>query len=244
MLDEIVEKQSIKIKAVVGIYPANSIIDDIVIYEDETRSKEKTKIYNLRQQIKKASGKASLCLSDFICPKDSGKGDYIGAFAVNAGIGVDALSAEFQAQQDDYKDIMVKAIADRLAEATTEYMHELMRKELWCYASDEQLDNDALIKEEYKGIRPAPGYPACPDHTQKDVLWNDLLMPSQTIGLNMTESYAMYPASAVCGFYYSHPSSKYFGIGKINKDQVEDLAKRKGVAVSQVEKWLNPNLNY
>jgi 5-methyltetrahydrofolate--homocysteine methyltransferase len=244
LLNEIVSNKSIQINAIVGLFPANAVGDDIEIYTDETRETKRTTIFNIRQQIRKASKKASLCLSDFVCPKDMGKVDYIGSFAVNAGIGVNTLCKQYQADDDDYKDIMVKAIADRFAEATTELMHEKIRTELWCYASEESFSNDELIKEKYTGIRPAPGYPACPDHTQKEVIWKELLNPTETIGLNITESYAMYPTAAVSGFYYSHPASKYFGIGKIEKDQVEQLAERKGVEVREIEKWLSPNLNY
>lgn len=191
----------------------------------------------------KGKGIPNLALSDYIAPKDSGVNDYIGGFAVTAGIGIEALLEKYEKDHDDYNSILIKAIADRLAEAFAECMHEKVRKEYWGYASDESFDNEALIKEEYAGIRPAPGYPACPDHTEKSILFK-LLDPNCRTGIALTESFAMYPASSVSGMYFSHPDSKYFGLGKIEKDQVVDYAKRKNMTVEEVEKWLSPVLNY
>jgi 5-methyltetrahydrofolate--homocysteine methyltransferase len=185
----------------------------------------------------------NLCLADYIAPKDTGIADYLGAFAVTAGIGIEKKLAEFEADHDDYHSILLKALADRLAEAFAERMHERVRKEFWGYAQGENLSNEELIKEEYRGIRPAPGYPSCPDHTEKGTLW-ELIDPVSNAGITITESYAMLPTAAVSGLYFSHPESRYFGIGKIAKDQVEDYAKRKGMKVSEVERWLAPVLGY
>ena len=184
-----------------------------------------------------------MCLTDYIAPKDSGVQDYLGAFAVTAGIGIDEHIERFEADHDDYSSIMLKALADRLAEAFAERMHELVRKEYWGYSSSEQLDNEAMIKEQYRGIRPAPGYPACPDHTEKALLWN-LLKPDETIGLNITESFAMFPTAAVSGWYFAHPEVKYMGTGMIDKDQVADYAQRKNMPLRDAERWLAPILGY
>lgn len=197
----------------------------------------------LRQQTAKALSQEYNCLADFIAPQDSGKKDYIGCFAVTAGINIEPLVAKYDVQLDDYNSILVKALADRLAEGFAEVMHELVRKEYWGYAKDEKISIQELIDENYVGIRPAPGYPACPDHTEKRILF-DLLDAENKAGIILTESMAMYPASSVSGFYFSHPQSKYFGLGKINKDQVEDYAKRKGESVEFIEKWMSPNLGY
>ena len=202
----------------------------------------KTVLHFLRQQNQKAPGLPNFCLSDFIAPLDSGREDYIGGFAVTAGIGIEALLDKYERDHDDYNSIMVKALADRLAEAFAERMHERVRKEFWPYATGETLTNEQLIKEDYQGIRPAPGYPACPDHTEKGTLFN--LLDATKIGIELTESYAMYPASSVSGFYFSHPESKYFPVGKINKDQVLDYAHRKDMPVEEIEKWLSPVLSY
>ena len=244
MLKRIISENWLQAKAIVGFYPANSIGDDIEVYNDESRSNTATVFHNLRQQVqKKAIDKANRCLSDFIAPKDSGINDYIGAFAVTTGIGIDEHIAEFEKNHDDYKAIMLKALADRLAEAFAERMHERVRKEFWAYAKDESLNNDQLIKEQYKGIRPAAGYPACPDHTEKDLIW-DLLQVKENTGIWLTEAKAMVPTAAVSGIYYSHPEAVYFAVGKINKDQVEDYAKRKNMSVEDIEYWLAPNLGY
>lgn len=244
MLDEIVEKKLLKANAAIGLYPANSVEDDTVeIYEDDTRKSVKRNFEFLRQQGKKGKNIPNLSLSDFIAPKESGVEDYIGFFAVTAGIGIEPLVEAFEKEFDDYKSIMVKAVADRLAEAFAELMHEKVRKQFWGYASNENYSNEELIKESYKGIRPAPGYPACPDHTEKPGLF-ELIDATDNTGIKLTESYAMYPASSVSGMYFSHPDSRYFGLGKIGKDQVENYAKRKGMSLEEAEKWLGPNLNY
>jgi len=216
--------------------------ESIQIYDKENGSICDT-VHFLRQQRKKADGLAYHCLADFIAPAKSGKQDYIGAFAVTAGIGIEPWVKMYEAQHDDYNAIMMKALADRLAEALAEYIHEKVRKEIWGYAKSEQLYNEALIDEKYQGIRPAPGYPACPDHTEKDIIWR-LLDAEKNTGIILTESKAMYPASSVSGWYLAHPESKYFGLGNISKDQVLDYAKRKEMNVKDIERWLAPNLNY
>jgi 5-methyltetrahydrofolate--homocysteine methyltransferase len=202
-----------------------------------------TRIHTLRQQVEKTKGEPYYALSDFIAPKESGIADYWGGFAVTAGIGCDELVAEFERDHDDYNSIMAKALADRLAEAFAEKMHELVRRDYWGYAKNEELSSEELIKEEYQGIRPAPGYPACPDHTEKITLF-ELLKAEDNAHMQLTESLAMTPAASVSGFYFAHPQARYFGLGKISKDQVEDYAKRKGMTVETVEKWMGPNLNY
>ncbi len=247
LLNKIVRKQLLTAKAVLGFYPAHAIGDDVEIFQDDeqdkSQSKIKAKLHFLRQQKQTREGKMNYCLADFIAPKANKKTDYIGAFAVTTGIGIDKLIEEFESQRDDYSSIMVKALADRLAEAFAEKLHELVRKELWGYASSESLSNEELISEKYQGIRPAPGYPACPDHTEKEILWK-LLKPDKKIGLRLTESFAMYPTAAVSGWYFSHPESRYFGVGKITKEQVVDYAERKGWTIEKTEKWLAPNLAY
>jgi len=239
MLDKIINEKWLTAAAVIGIFPANSEGDDILV-------KGRNKTYflrNLRQQTKRAKGKPSRCLSDFIAPSDSGIDDYIGAFAVTTGIGIEEHIRKFETDHDDYSAIMLKALADRLAEAFAERMHERVRKEFWGYAENENLDNQGLIKENYQGIRPAPGYPACPEHTEKETLWS-MLEVKNNIGITLTESMAMYPAASVSGWYFSHPESHYFGLGQIGKDQVEDYALRKGWSLDKAEKWLAPSLNY
>jgi 5-methyltetrahydrofolate--homocysteine methyltransferase len=244
MLDEIVEQKWLTAKAVIGLYPANSVNDDdIDVYSDDSREQVVATLHNLRQQTEKPPGKANLCLSDYIAPKDSGVADYIGTFAVTTGIGVDEKVAEFERDHDDYKAIMLKALADRLAEAFTELVHLKVRKEIWGYAAQENLSNEDLIKEEYKGIRPAAGYPASPDHTEKDIIWS-LMQAQEKTGIWLTESKAMVPAASVSGIYYSHPQARYFAVGKINRDQVERYAERTGMTVAEVERWLSPNLGY
>jgi 5-methyltetrahydrofolate--homocysteine methyltransferase len=242
MLRSIIDEKWLQAKAIIGLFPANAISDDdIEVYENEERSEPLVTLHNLRQQRQKAPGQANNSLTDFIAP--SGQSDYIGAFAVTAGIGIEKWIKHFEDQQDDYNAIMVKALADRLAEAFAERMHERVRKEFWGYANDEAFDNNALIAEKYKGIRPAPGYPACPEHTEKGTLWK-LLDVENHIGIKLTESFAMYPAASVSGWYYGHPQSKYFGLGQISKDQVEDYADRKGMSIEEAERWLAPVLNY
>ncbi|WP_198263524.1 methionine synthase [sulfur-oxidizing endosymbiont of Gigantopelta aegis] len=244
MLDKIIAEKWVTANAIIGFYPANSVNDDDVeLYTDESRSEVLTSFHFLRQQMKKPLGKYNQCLADTIAPKDSGIKDYIGTFAVTTGLGIETKLEEFEKDHDDYQSIMLKALADRLAEAFAEKMHELVRKEYWGYAADETLDNEALIFEKYQGIRPAPGYPACPDHTEKGILWD--LMDAQTeTGIELTSSYAMMPASAVSGMYFAHPQVSYFGTGKIHKDQVEDYSKRKGFDMDKAERWLSPVLSY
>ncbi len=241
MLKQVVAEKWLTAKAVFGIFPANSIDDDIEIYADEARSSVLGIQHSLRQQTKKAAGQPNLSLADFIAPKDSGLIDYIGAFVVTAGHGIDEHVKRFEADHDDYNSIMIKALADRFAEAFAEYLHAKVRKETWGYASDETLDNDALIAEKYDGIRPAPGYPACPDHTEKPNLFN-LLNAEQLSGVSLTETLAMWPAASVSGWYFAHPDSKYFGLGKVTLDQVESLAGRKNMDLEQMKRWLSSNL--
>lgn len=243
MLKKIIEEKWLTAKGVIGLFPANTVgFDDIELYTDETRTEVELTTHHLRMQLERV-GNDNFCLADFVAPKDSGVADYMGGFAVTAGHGIDEHVARFEANHDDYNAIMLKCLADRLAEAFAERMHERVRKEFWGYAADEQLDNEALIREKYKGIRPAPGYPACPDHTEKGLLW-ELLKPNETIDLNITESYAMFPTAAVSGWYFAHPKSRYFGVSNIGRDQVEDYAKRKGMTVAETEKWLAPVLDY
>ncbi len=243
MLDTIIKEQWLTARAVIGLFPANSIDDDIEVYTDDSRTEVKTVLHNLRQQQEKPPGKPNLCLSDFIAPKSTGLKDYIGGFAVTTGIGIDSKVAEFEADHDDYNSIMLKALADRLAEAFAERMHLRVRKEFWAYAKDESLSNQELIKESYKGIRPAAGYPASPDHTEKDILW-ELLDAENQAGIVLTESKAMVPTAAVSGIYYSHPQASYFAVSKINRDQIEEYAQRKSMTVAEAERWLSPNLGY
>jgi len=217
--------------------------DDIELYSDASRSDLKCKLHHLRQQMQHIEQRPNYCLSDFIAPKDTGIADYIGAFAVTAGIGIEEHIARFQQDHDDYNAILLKALADRLAEALAERLHEKVRKDYWGYAQEENLTNPEIIKEKYQGIRPAPGYPACPDHTEKLTLWN-LLKPDETIGLTLTDSLAMTPTAAVSGWYFSHPDSRYFGLGKITQDQLQNYAKRKGWDNETAEKWLRPVLGY
>jgi 5-methyltetrahydrofolate--homocysteine methyltransferase len=243
MLKKIISEKWLTAKAVIGLFPANTVNhDDIELYTDDTRTTLEMTTHHLRMQLERV-GNDNFCLSDFVAPKDSGVADYMGGFAVTTGHGIDQHVARFEANHDDYNAIMLKCLADRLAEALAERMHERVRKEFWGYAADEILDNEALIRERYKGIRPAPGYPACPDHTEKGLLW-DLLKPDETIDLNITESFAMYPTAAVSGWYFAHPKSRYFGVTNIGKDQVEDYAKRKGMTLAETERWLSPILDY
>jgi 5-methyltetrahydrofolate--homocysteine methyltransferase len=244
MLQQIIQEKWLTARGVIGFYPANSVNhDDIELYTDDSRSEVLAVFHQLRQQMNKRHEAPNLCLADYIAPKDSGVADYLGTFAVTTGIGIEAKIAEFEADHDDYHSILLKALADRLAEAFAERMHERVRKEFWSYAQGENLSNEELIKEEYRGIRPAPGYPACPDHTEKGILW-ELIDPVSNAGISITENYAMLPTAAVSGFYFSHPEARYFGIGKIAKDQVEDYARRKGMTVPEAERWLAPVLGY
>lgn len=243
MLDMLINGNALQANGVVAFYPASRDGDDVMLYKKETDASPFMELNFLRQQNKKAPGLPNFCLADFIAPEESGTRDYIGMFAVTAGVGLEKLVARYKAAGDDYSEIMVKALADRLAEAFAECLHEDVRTTWWGYAPDEKLDTEALIGEAYTGIRPAPGYPACPDHTEKQKLF-DLLDAENRAGIRLTESYAMYPASSVSGYYFSHPAAKYFGLGKIGRDQVEDYARRKGMSVGEVEKWLSPVLAY
>lgn len=244
MLDEIIRDKSLGASGVIGFYPAKrTATDDVKLYRSENDSEPFETYHFLRQQNKKAANLPNFCLADFIAPETSGRQDYMGMFAVTAGIGIEKLLEKYKANMDDYSDIMVKALADRLAEAFAECLHERVRKEFWGYASNEVLSNDELIDEKYNGIRPAPGYPACPDHTEKRILFN-ILDAEKQASIKLTESFAMYPASSVSGFYFANSESKYFGLGKIEKDQVIEYAARKGMTIEEVEKWLSPNLSY
>jgi 5-methyltetrahydrofolate--homocysteine methyltransferase len=240
MLDQWLSSQQVKASAVFGFWPAQSDGDDVIVFEDETRQTERTRLHHLRQQTDKPNGKPNLCLSDFVAPTDAAA-DYIGGFVVTAGLGLDTLVAEFEGANDDYNAILAKALADRLAEAAAEYLHEQVRRVHWGYAPDEALDQTELIKERYQGIRPAPGYPACPDHTEKRTLF-DLLEAERAIGVHLTENFAMTPAASVSGFYFSHPQASYFGLGKIGSDQVTHYAARKQWTIDVAERWLRPNL--
>ncbi|WP_019021615.1 methionine synthase [Thioalkalivibrio sp. ALE23] len=244
MLQRMIDEKWVTCRGVVGFFPANSVDDDdIEVYADENRSQVLKKLHHLRQQTEKRRGQPSHSLADFVMPKEAGGPDYIGAFAVSAGGDVDAKAEEYEKANDDYHAILVKSLADRLAEAFAECMHEYVRKYYWGYVADEQLANEDLIEEKYQGIRPAPGYPACPEHTEKATLW-ELLQAEENADMTLTESYAMLPVSAVSGWYFAHPESRYFGLGKVNRDQVEDYAKRKGMSFEEAERWLAPNIGY
>jgi 5-methyltetrahydrofolate--homocysteine methyltransferase len=243
LLKEIVDNNLLQANGVIGFWPANAVGDDIELYTDESRTQQLTRIHTLRQQSEKVKGEPYYALSDFVAPKESGVADYFGGFAVTTGIGCDELVAKYEKDYDDYNSIMAKALADRLAEAFAEKMHELVRKEYWGYSSGENLTVEELVKEEYQGIRPAPGYPACPEHTEKITLF-ELLKAEDNAKMHLTESLAMTPAASVSGFYFAHPQARYFGLNKISKDQIEDYAVRKNMSVETVERWLGPNLNY
>ncbi|MGC3982358.1 MAG: methionine synthase [Steroidobacteraceae bacterium] len=243
MLAKILREHWLHARAVVGLFPANRVGDDVEVYTDESRSQVLTTLHFLRQQRNKPEGQAHSCLADFVAPKDSGVPDYVGAFAVSAGFGIDEHVKRFEAAHDDYSSILLKAIADRFAEAFAERLHEKIRREGWGYAPDERKSNDELINEDYRGIRPAPGYPACPDHTEKATLWS-LLDVEKNTGITITESFAMLPTAAVSGWYFSHPGSHYFPLGQIDRDQVVDYAKRKGMSFAEAARWLAPNLGF
>jgi 5-methyltetrahydrofolate--homocysteine methyltransferase len=244
LVDRIAGEKLLTAKGTFGLFPANSVGgDDVEIYADGDRKSVLAVAHHLRQQIAKPKGRPNWCLADFIAPKPTGIHDYVGAFAVTAGIGIEELCAEFEADMDDYMSVLSKALADRLAEAFAERLHERIRKEYWGFAAEETFTNEELIREEYLGIRPAPGYPACPDHSEKIMLF-DLLGATSSIGISLTESCAMYPASSVSGWYFSHPKSKYFGLGRIARDQIEDYALRKDMDIAEAERWLAPNLAY
>jgi len=245
MLRRLVRERWLTANAVVGFWPANAVGDDIALYADDGRKRQVATLHTLRQQMARENRKdrANTALSDFVAPKESGLADYIGAFAVTAGIGEAEALARHIDKTDDYGRIMLKALADRLAEAFAERMHERVRRELWAYAPKERLSNEELIAEAYRGIRPAPGYPAQPDHTEKGTIFR-LLDAEKAAGIQLTESYAMWPGAAVSGLYFSHPESHYFGVGKVERDQVEDYARRKGWNMEDAERWLAPVLNY
>jgi 5-methyltetrahydrofolate--homocysteine methyltransferase len=242
LLDRLLAKKLIRGKAVYGFFPASAAGDDITLFTDESRARVLATFHTLRQQMDKPEDQANYALADFIAPADSGRQDYLGAFALTAGLGVDEIARAYEADHDDYNSIMTKALADRLAEASAEWLHRQARV-AWGFGAAENLSNDDLIKEHYRGIRPAPGYPAQPDHTEKRILF-DLLKAEDNARVVLTESMAMHPASSVSGLYFAHPEAKYFGVGQLNRDQVEDYAKRKGFDVATVEKWLGPNLAY
>jgi 5-methyltetrahydrofolate--homocysteine methyltransferase len=244
MLRKLIDEKHIQARGVIGLWPANSVDDDVIeVYADESRSQVVERLHHIRQQTTKNRDGVCYSLADFVAPKASGKPDWIGGFAVTTGHGVEALAERYKAAGDDYSAIMVQALTDRMAEAFAERMHERVRKEFWGYVPDEQLDNVELIAEKYQGIRPAPGYPACPDHTEKRTLFR-LLDASVNAGIDLTENFAMWPAAAVSGWYFSHPQSKYFSTGKITRDQVEALAERKEMTLEELERWLSPVLSY
>jgi len=243
MLKTLIAERWLRVAAVLGLFPANSVGDDVEIYASEVRREPLATVNFLRQQKGKPEGQPHSCLGDYVAPAASGVRDYFGAFAVTAGIGIEAHIARFERAHDDYSAIMLKALADRLAEAAAEHFHERVRRELWGYAADESLTNEQLVREEYRGIRPAPGYPACPDHTEKAKLWR-LLDAERNAGIRLTDSYAMYPTAAVSGWYIAHPQSRYFALGKIDRDQVADYARRKGWTLEEAQRWLAPNLGY
>jgi 5-methyltetrahydrofolate--homocysteine methyltransferase len=243
MLKQMISERWVQANAVIGFFPANSVDDDIEVYADESRTQVRYRLHHLRQQKPKPAGQPHYALSDFVAPRDSGVKDWIGSFAVTTGIGLDEKVREFEARHDDYSSIMLKALADRLAEALAERMHERARREFWGYAPEERFTNDQLVREEYRGIRPAPGYPACPDHTEKATLWR-MLDVERTAGIRLTESFAMYPTAAVSGWYFSHPEARYFQVGRIDADQVADYAQRKGLALAEAERWLAPLIGY
>jgi len=242
MLAEFVAKKSLELRGVYGLFPANSIGDDVEVYTNGSRKYLRTKLHFLRQQIEKGDGTPNWCLADFIAPKAAEQPDHIGAFAVTSGHGLKEIVEKFKAEHDDYNAIMAEAIADRLAEAFAEYLHKRVRDE-WGFGKLEKLTTEDLIEEKYRGIRPAAGYPASPDHTEKAILW-DLLDVEQHTGIKLTENFAMWPGSSVSGLYFAHPESKYFAVGKLGKDQVADLSDRKGKPVAEMERWLGPWLNY
>jgi 5-methyltetrahydrofolate--homocysteine methyltransferase len=243
MLRRIIDEQWFTPKAVAGFWPAAQVGDDIQLFADDSRAAPIATLFTLRQQLARRDGKPNVALADFVAPASSGARDYVGAFVVTAGLADDAIARRFEHANDDYSSIMVKALADRFAEALAEAMHARVRRELWAYAPDEAYTPDELITEPYKGIRPAPGYPAQPDHTEKATLFR-LLDAERLTGVKLTESYAMWPASSVSGVYIAHPQAHYFGVAKVERDQVEDYAARKGMATAEVERWLGPVLNY
>jgi 5-methyltetrahydrofolate--homocysteine methyltransferase len=242
LLDSIIEKNLITARGVYGFFPANTVGDDVELYTDSKRDKVLERFHFLRQQANREGSEPCRSLADFIAPKETGLRDHMGAFAVTSGIGMKELCARFKAENDDYNAIMAEAIADRLAEAFAECLHKRVREE-WGYGREERLSQEDLVHEKYRGIRPAAGYPACPDHTEKGTLWRLLDVQANT-GMQITESFAMWPGSSVSGLYFAHPKSRYFNLGKIERDQVLDYRERKGMSMAEVERWLGPNLNY
>jgi 5-methyltetrahydrofolate--homocysteine methyltransferase len=243
MLDRIIEEKWLTASAVFGLFPASAVGDDIDVYTDESRTEVLTTLHNLRQQGDHREGVPNRSLGDFVAPRETGLPDHVGAFAVTAGLGAEAKIREFKEQVDDYSAIMLEALADRLAEAFAERLHQRVRTEFWGHVAEEDLDNSALIAEKYQGIRPAPGYPACPEHTEKQTLW-ELLDVTANAGIELTESMAMWPGAAVSGWYFSHPQSQYFVVGRLGRDQIADYAERKGWTMAEAERWLSPNLGY
>lgn len=243
MLDCIIRERSLQAKGVIAFYPANAVGDDIEVYADEERAGAPIMVvHGLRQQMEKPPGRPNVALADFVAPRESGLVDYLGFFAVTAGLGLEKLVANFEAAHDDYNAIMAKALADRLVEAFAERLHERVRRQYWGYAPGEALSNEALIAEQYRGIRPAPGYPACPDHTEKATLFELLDAPGNAC-MTLTETYAMRPGASVSGYYLAHPEARYFGLGRIAADQVAAYAERKGWTVAEAERWLAPHLH-
>jgi 5-methyltetrahydrofolate--homocysteine methyltransferase len=242
LLDQIIAHNWLRARGVYGLFQANALEDDVEVYGDEQRQEALTRFRFLRQQTEKPAGEPNRCLADFIAPKHTGLRDYVGGFAVTTGVGLKELCDKFRAQHDDYNAIMAEALADRLAEAFAECLHKRVREE-WGYGRSETLSQVDLIQEKYRGIRPAAGYPACPDHTEKGALWQ-LLDVEKNTGMRLTESYAMWPGSSVSGLYFAHPQAQYFGLGKIDRDQVADYRQRKSMTTAEVERWLGPNLNY
>jgi 5-methyltetrahydrofolate--homocysteine methyltransferase len=242
LLREIVERDRLQANAVYGFFPASALGDDLVLYADPARTTERARLHTLRQQLPKKEAEPNLALADFIAPRSTGVADHVGAFALTAGLGLEEVVRRFESENDDYRAILAKALADRLAEAFAELLHLRVRRE-WGYGEDEDPTASDLIDEKYRGIRPAPGYPACPDHSEKRVLF-DLLQAEAATGMSLTENGAMYPAASVSGLYFAHPQARYFAVGRIGRDQVEDYARRKGTSVPEVERWLGPNLGY
>jgi len=243
MLKTLIAGKWLGVRAVLGLFPANAVGDDVTIYASDARAQVAATLNFLRQQKGKPAGQPHECLADYVAPQDSGVPDYFGAFAVTTGVGIEEHVARFERAHDDYSAIMLKALADRLAEAAAEHFHERVRRELWGYAADESLTNEQLVREQYRGIRPAPGYPACPDHTEKAKLWQ-LLDVGPNAGIRLTDSYAMYPTASVSGWYIAHPQARYFAVGKIDRDQVAEYAQRKGMALTEAQRWLAPILGY
>jgi 5-methyltetrahydrofolate--homocysteine methyltransferase len=243
LLQRIIEERWLRARCVIGLFPANSAGDDIEIYQVEDVTNCEIKVHMLRQQMVKGAGRFNLSLADFVAPKESGVTDYLGAFAVTAGIGLQEVVERFESNQDDYHAILAKSLADRLAEALAELMHKRVRRDFWAYAPDEALEKTGLIDEQYTGIRPAPGYPACPDHTEKQIIF-DMLNVTANTTISLTENFAMLPAASVSGYYFSHPESHYFGVGRLGKDQIKDYAARKGLKAGEIERWLAQNLAY